>query len=311
MTTKLGDWIQQQLPEDRLHLLRHQPSYFAKGGQVQRLVAWLTDFGFLQQKLEAVGINPLIDDYDLAIPLVSETEQQTLKLIQGALRLSAHILDQNKTKLAEQMLGRLLSFEIPEIQTMLETAKQWQGNTWLRPLTANLTPPGGSLIRTLTGHSDRVTAVAITPDGKQAVSASGDNTLKLWNLATGSEVATLSGHSNAVLAVAITPDGFQAVSASGDNTLKLWNLATGLEAATLSGYSKSVTAVAITADGKFALSGSEDRTLKLWDLGTGDEVATFSGEYGGFNCCAVAADGVTVVVGNESGRVHFLRLEGV
>jgi hypothetical protein len=115
MTTKLGDWIQQQLPENRLHLLRHQPSYFAKGRDVQRLVAWLTDFGFLQQKLEAVGINPLIDDYDLAIPLVSETEQQTLSLIQGALRLSAHILDQDKTQLAGKCWGgycRFLSLKL-------------------------------------------------------------------------------------------------------------------------------------------------------------------------------------------------------
>ncbi|WP_054465324.1 hypothetical protein [Planktothricoides sp. SR001] len=174
MTTELGDWIQQQLPEDRLHLLRHQPSYFAKGGQVQRLVAWLTDFGFLEQKLEAVGINPLIDDYDLALPLVSETEQQTLSLIQGALRLSAHILDQDKTQLAGQMLGRLLSFSQPEIVALLKQVKQAQKKPWLRPLSPTLTPPGGALIRTLTGHNDSVYAVAITPDGKIAVSGSYD-----------------------------------------------------------------------------------------------------------------------------------------
>ncbi|GAB4295508.1 MAG: hypothetical protein Fur0025_32710 [Oscillatoriaceae cyanobacterium] len=192
MTTKLGDWIQQQLPENRLHLLRHQPSYFAKGGQVQRLVAWLTDFGFLRQKLEAVGINPLIDDYDLALPLVSETEQQTLSLIQGALRLSAHILERDETQLAGQMLGRLLSFPQPEIVTLLEQAKQAQKKPWFRPLTANLTPPGGPLIRTLTGHNGSVTAVALTPDGKIAVSGSGDKTLKVWDLAQGQELHTLT-----------------------------------------------------------------------------------------------------------------------
>ncbi len=85
----------------------------------------------------------------------------------------------------------------------------------------------GEEVATLTGHSDSVNAVAITPDGKQAVSASGDNTLKLWDLATGEELATLTGHSSSVKAVAITPDGKQAVSASEDKTLKLWNLATG------------------------------------------------------------------------------------
>ncbi|MEB3831749.1 WD40 repeat domain-containing protein, partial [Phormidium sp. CCY1219] len=67
-----------------------------------------------------------------------------------------------------------------------------------------------------------------------------DNTLKLWDLATGSERATLTGHSAPVNAVAITPDGTGAVSASWDNTLKLWDLATGSERATLTGHSARV-----------------------------------------------------------------------
>jgi WD40 repeat protein len=110
--------------------------------------------------------------------------------------------------------------------------------------------------------------VAITPDGKQAVSASGDNTLKLWDLATGSEVATLTGHCNRVQVVTITPSGKQAVSASWDNT------------------------------------------LKLWDLATGKVLATFTGD-GGMHSCGMASDGVTVVAGDNSGRVYFLRLEGL
>ncbi|MDT9205827.1 MAG: WD40 repeat domain-containing protein, partial [Limnospira sp. PMC 1236.20] len=74
------------------------------------------------------------------------------------------------------------------------------------------------------GHSNRVEAVAIAPDGKRAVSASSDKTLKLWDLETGTELATLTGHSWSVNAVAIAPDGFRAVSASMDKTLKLWDL---------------------------------------------------------------------------------------
>ena len=68
-------------------------------------------------------------------------------------------------------------------------------------------------------------AVAVTADGRQAVSASEDGTLKLWDLARGATLRTLRGHTDRVNAVAVTADGRQAVSASADGTLKLWDLA--------------------------------------------------------------------------------------
>jgi WD40 repeat protein len=142
-----------------------------------------------------------------------EEKASTLKLIQGAIRLSAHVVDKDETQLAGQLLGRLMSFKAPEIQALLAQSKQKQ-KPWLRPFTPSLTPPGTPLLRTLTGHSSYVKAVAITPDGKQVVSASDDSTLKVWDLHSGAERFTLRGHSDSVEAVVITPDGKQVVSAS-------------------------------------------------------------------------------------------------
>src|SRR5664279_274115 len=76
--------------------------------------------------------------------------------------------------------------------------------------------------RILQGHAARVDAVAVTPDGRRAVSASWDHTLKLWDIESGNEVRTLQGHDRPVDAVAVTPDGESAVSASWDYTLKVW-----------------------------------------------------------------------------------------
>ena len=73
--------------------------------------------------------------------------------------------------------------------------------------------------------------MAVTPDGQRAVSASWDNTLKVWDLDSGRELRTLEGHSDSVNGVAVTPDGKRAVSASWDNTLKVWDLESGARAA--------------------------------------------------------------------------------
>jgi WD40 repeat protein len=78
-------------------------------------------------------------------------------------------------------------------------------------------------------------AVAVTPDGQRAVSASKDRTLKVWELENARELRTLKGHAGPVRAVAVTPDG-RAVSASDDSTLKVWELENARELRTLKGH---------------------------------------------------------------------------
>ncbi|MBF0320468.1 MAG: caspase family protein [Nitrospirae bacterium] len=122
------------------------------------------------------------------------------------------------------------------------------------------------------GHSGYVNSVAISPDGKYALSGSMDNTLKLWEIATGKKIRTFTGHSDRVNSVAISPDGKYALSGSWDKTLKLWDISTGKEIRTFTGHSNRVDSVAISPDGKYALSGSWDSTIRLWDIATGKEL---------------------------------------
>jgi WD40 repeat protein len=72
-----------------------------------------------------------------------------------------------------------------------------------------------------------VNSLALTPDGRTAVSGGLDQTLRVWDVASGQCLRTLTGHTNWVRCVALTPEGRMAVSASDDRTLRVWDLASG------------------------------------------------------------------------------------
>jgi WD40 repeat protein len=178
----------------------------------------------------------------------------SLPLILGALRLSAHIVSRDPRQFASQLRGRLLPYQSdPPIGKFLRLITEAAPRPWLCPLHAGLTPPGGALIRTLAGHANIVSAVALSADGKRAVSASWDKMVKVWNVDTGRETCSLSGHSALVSAVAVSVDGRCAVSASNDGTLKVWDLYVGNARRTLAGHANIVSAVALSADRKRAV----------------------------------------------------------
>ena len=154
-------------------------------------------------------------------------------------------------------------------------------------------------MRTLAGHSGPVASVAISRDGRTALSGSWDQTLRLWDLADGKELRTFVGHASSVYSVAISPDGRTALSGSGDATLKLWDLASGKELRTFTGHSAQVYSVAIAPDGRTALSGSFDKTLKLWDLIAGKELRTFTGHSDRVHSVAIAPDGRIALSGSQ------------
>ena len=283
------------------YILAHYAAHAAAADYTDKLRGRLLDGFFATRKLELTDVGALIADYDY---LPGDAD---LRLIQSAMRLSAHVIARDPRQFASQLVGRLLPYEIPLARHFTQSVVAAAPRPWLRPLKPALQPPGTGLRSILAGHTNMVDAVAVTPDGRRAVSASADHTAKVWELETGRELHTLAGHINDVNAVAVTPDGRRAVSASDDRTLKVWELETGRELHTLAGHTNMVDAVAVTPDGRRAVSASDDRTLKVWELETGIPIATYSCDASA-QCCAVANDW-TIIAGDQGGRVHILALE--
>jgi WD40 repeat protein len=151
------------------------------------------------------------------------------------------------------------------------------------------------------GHPQIVGAIAITPDGSKVISASQDETLKVWSVSTQNELQMLKGHSDWVNGVTVTPNGQKVVSASEDESIIVWDLNQGNEICQLWGHNSGVNAVAVTPDGKKIVSGSDDNTVKLWNIETGEEIFSFTGHTDGVNALAITQDGLNIVsVSNDN-----------
>ncbi len=171
-----GRWA--DLPATEPYLWQHLATHLAAAGRSTELTTLLLDFPWLQAKLAATDIVALLADYDVLVPLPTAHTH-----VRDALRLAAHVLTEDRTQLAAQLIGRLRDGDDPAITALLDQAATWQGAPWLRPLYACLTPPGGALIRTFTGHTGWIWGCAVSADGRLARSASHDQTLKVWDTA--------------------------------------------------------------------------------------------------------------------------------
>ena len=281
------------------HLARHL--YHA--GRISELQALLLDLDWMKAKLATGNIPGLLADYDTL------SSDPVLRLVAGALRLSAHVLADNPGQLPSQLTGRLVDQHHPQLYDLLQRIRRWPTTPWLRALTASLTPPGGPLLRIITGHQGSVLAVAVSADGRRAVSGGGDGTVRVWDLDTGTAMRALTGHDRAVGAVAVSPDGRRAVSGGDDGTVRVWDLDTGKTVRTLTGHRGPVFAAAVSADGHRAVSGGEDGTVRVWDLDTGTAMRALTGHDRAVGAVAVSPDGRRAVSGGSDGIVRVWDLD--
>lgn len=178
---------------------------------------------------------------------------------------------------------------------------------------ASVQPPARQWLRHLNDRSnDPSRAIALSADGRYALSGGADRQFKLWQVETGQCLYTFRGHQGDVTALAFSPDGSYVVSGSADKTLKLWNvtstslvhtfdglrtrqltyqnavdkmlerlsistkkLLSGPNSGGASGHQGAVLAVDFSANRRYILSGSADKTIKLWDVETGRCLQTF------------------------------------
>jgi WD40 repeat protein len=127
-------------------------------------------------------------------------------------------------------------------------------------------------------HDASVYTAEFSPDGTKVVTASSDDTARIWDATSGDTIYILAGHTKAISDANFSPDGNKVATASYDGTAKIWNVNTGGLLFTLTHPTlKSVYTANFNPDGTKVVTASSDDTAKIWDVNTGGLLFTLSG----------------------------------
>ena len=201
----------------------------------------------------------------------------------------------------------------PVAEASYQQSKNVTGSLLLKPeATRPIWNPYPAMIKLFNGHKNPVTAVAMTPDNRRAISVSLDKTIIIWDLVAGKIFNQLQDRDSATI-VGITADGRRAITGGySDNTLTVWDLDTGQPVWRLEGHTNPACAVCMTPDGHVAVSGSSNGTIIAWDLESGRilrkivENVTGLGDISNLD---ISQNGKVVISASSKNKVIFWGIE--
>jgi NB-ARC domain/WD domain, G-beta repeat len=227
-----------ELPNDEPYLWDHLAYHLIEAGRNKDLTTAVKDLRYLAAKSFVRSTHAV--EIDLAIAEKMFSTDVVLGLLRRNIATMGHLLNSCMTlhESASVLLSRLS--HLTDLSDLCQNLESEIPPPFLFPWRILPDIPHSALVRTLLGHTKPVNACAFSPLGDFIVSASADQTLKIWDASSGMERLTLRGHTGPVIGCAISPMSDFVVSASVDCTLKVWDSSSGTELLTLLGHTKPV-----------------------------------------------------------------------
>jgi WD40 repeat protein len=319
------------LPEGpgRTYALQFGPAHLLEAGRGEEAASLLLHLSFLEAKAGAGMVFELAADFAATAARLGEGHRRRwLGLIEEALRRDIHFIARRPAALFQCLWNSCWWYDCPqgadyydpeegswppaeppweqEGPKLSDLLLGWRagkesaqpGFTWVRSMRPPASPLGTSLRKVLIGHEDGVVSLAFAPDGRRLASASGDGTVRVWDVATGEHLGRWD-HGGIATAVAFSPDGRRLVYGVSDGSVRLRDAASGDELACLRGHEQGVYGVACSPDGRWVASAGPDAVV-VWDVRAGRPAARLAGHSA--SRVAFSPDGRWVVTGSPECR---------
>lgn len=150
-------------------------------------------------------------------------------------------------------------------------------------------PDTDETLHFLSGHTDLVTAIGWSPDGKNIAVGSDDHIVRVYEVIRGEMVYELSGHDTPIFDLTFSPDS-QILASSGRRDVRLWNMQTGEFLHVLKDHDGFQTNVVFSPDGQTIYGAVDSYQLASWDTETGTEVTTLQRFEGPIKFLRLSAD---------------------
>lgn len=318
----LNDRLNSLSLERRKYIISQLANHLAESGQQERLRQLLTSLDYLLVKILFFKTASLIRDLNLpdsiklkrisqfdpysSFSLKPSLENEAIFYLDKILLQNQHLLDrcESLNDIASTLLCH--SSFAPSLYKVLSSQELPKPIFLpLHPLSDN-SPP--ALICTLEGHTQKINSCAITANGSLAISASDDNTIKIWDTDSGVEIRTLSGHTKEVKFCGIDALGSKAVSTALDGSLRVWDIQKGITILNKDGVIPGAPC-AISADGTVIATIMKARSpkkqnLNIWDIKSDALLLTISQPHKQrITSCALSSDGTIIVTTSLDGTV--------
>ncbi len=159
--------------------------------------------------------------------------------------------------------------------------------------------------RTLLGHEDGVSSVLLSLDGKLAVSASRDQSLRIWSLPSGNCVRVIKGHQDWIRGISMTADARYLLSGSWDTSVRIWSTGSGKCVRVLDDKVRSISKVMFHPQAKTALIGTATGALLCWDVVANRNLGSWTAHQGEIRSIAYTRDGHYFVTAGEDATVKI------